>query len=80
MHLPIQHLFSQRSAPEIRIVVAFGERIEIDARPRLRELESPEQVNVLPSDGRNMGLAYKKPTHNYERPKVLDKLITICYG
>jgi hypothetical protein len=54
MHLPIQPPFSQRSAPEIRIVVAFGERIEIDARPRLRELESPEQVNVLPSDGRNM--------------------------
>jgi hypothetical protein len=54
MHLPIQHLFSQHSAPEIRIVVAFGERIEIDARSGLREFESSEQVNVLPSDGRDM--------------------------
>jgi hypothetical protein len=46
--------FPQRSVPEILIIVALGERIEIDPRSCLRELEPSEQVDVLPGDGRDV--------------------------
>lgn len=54
MHLLVQSPFSQCSRPEVRIIVALGERIEIDARPRLREFEPSEQIDVLPGDGRDV--------------------------
>jgi hypothetical protein len=50
IHVLTQHAFSQRSVPEIRVVVTLGEGIEVDDRRALRELEPSEQVDVLPGD------------------------------